>query len=218
MALIHRWPLTENANDIVGGLNLTNNGTVAFSAEGASFNGSSQWLSGTKTMPASGSITAWVKCLSVDKIRSVLMVTDSSNSYSNGISISTKLNGYWNQNMLSGNTDVTSALYPSTSHVFVAVTANQSGTTTTIAVFRNGIKDGEGSGTVNVRNSVLAIGRWGSYNGHYFHGYIQDTRIYDHALTQSEISALYADGPVRTRISTPVILSTMPAALTRGFR
>lgn len=51
--LIHFWPLTSDANDTVGSLNLTNNNGVTFSADGAHFvSTSSQYLSATVTWPS----------------------------------------------------------------------------------------------------------------------------------------------------------------------
>lgn len=50
--LINHWPLTSDANDIIGSSNLTNNNTVTFSSEGAVFlSASSQFLSATITWP-----------------------------------------------------------------------------------------------------------------------------------------------------------------------
>ena len=73
--------------------------------------------------------------------------------------------------------------------------------------------------------STLALGGFGAYSGEGAAGNILDTRIYDHALSQSEISALAADGPngnpvgaVLSRPPLPAVLSCLPASLSRGFR
>ena len=56
--LVHHWPLTSNANDVVGSLHLTNNNGVTFSELGAKFTAtSSQSLTATHTLPTS---FAWV--------------------------------------------------------------------------------------------------------------------------------------------------------------
>ena len=56
--LVHHWPLTNDANDVVGNLHLTNNNSVTFSAAGALFVAASQQsLTATHSLPNS---FAWV--------------------------------------------------------------------------------------------------------------------------------------------------------------
>ena len=65
----------------------------------------------------------------------------------------------------------------------------------------------------------------GLYNGCYWKGLLADARIYDHALSQAEVDALYVAGPNGnapvvdlSRPPLPAILACLPASLARGFR
>ena len=57
--LIHRWRLTENANDAVGALHFSNYGGVTFSANGALFSGA-QSLYATHGAQNPGAYSIWV--------------------------------------------------------------------------------------------------------------------------------------------------------------
>jgi hypothetical protein len=75
------------------------------------------------------------------------------------------------------------------------VVATWNGTTRTL--YLNGVSDGTPNSTAQARADVggnSAIGRLGSFDGHYFNGIIDDVRVYNRALSASEVAALYAGG------------------------
>ena len=233
MALIHRWPLTENANDVVGGLNLANNGGVTFSNYGGLFNGSSRKLTAMSSFSGSSlSICCWVKPLShtgSGNGHCVSMDFFNDSSANKGVAIQLRdstdgksracLNAVKAVSSLTYN----STYYPTNSFTYVAVTWDG----TTVELFWGNSQIASAAQSVAPSGSVCALGGFGGFDGAYtgyYDGYMIDARVYDHNLSQSEIDALVAAGPdgtytrTRPRIPTPVILSTMPAALTRGFR
>lgn len=193
-SLIHRWPLTVNANDSVGSLHLTNNGGVTFSQDGASFNGSSQWLSGVKTLPPQNTIVYWIKPNSYAGIQSPFLFTNSGAPY-----------GVYGLQLNTDGTTVVSAFYgDSTNKYTIAGTYDNSFATSssyTMLAFTSDTKVYKntsliGSGTAMVTpDTHFAIGQAGLLNSQYFNGIISDARIYDYAISASEISALAAAGP-----------------------
>ena len=44
-------------------------------------------------------------------------------------------------------------------------------------------------------STALSIGRLGSISTGYWYGYLKDARIYNRALTSTEITTLYNNGP-----------------------
>ena len=231
MALIHRWPLTENANDVVGGLNLTNNGGVTFSNDGGLFNGSSRKLTAMSSFSGSSlSICCWVKPLShtgSGKGHCVSMDFFNDGSANKGLAIMLRnLTDGKSRAGLCGVNAVSSLTYNSTyypTNCFTYVAATWDGTT--LKFFWGNSQIASAAQSVAPSGSVCALGGFGGFNNEYtgyYHGYMIDARVYDHNLSQSEIDALLAVGPngaAAHRLPIPVILSTMPpAALTRGFR
>lgn len=178
-------------------LNLTNNGSVTFSSDGASFNGSSQWLSGTLTCPEIVTLSMWFKsnnlgsgaecpigfALSSSPYNQLGFGGNASNSntyvYTGGNSYIT-LAGDWNV----GN-------YPPTSfvHVLIVMDAFSS------KLYRNGVLINDSLITRGAIATSFAIGQIGAYQPSYFNGLILDARIYDYAVSASEIAALAAAGP-----------------------
>lgn len=85
------------------------------------------------------------------------------------------------------------------------VVGTRSGTSTswTTAVYLNGIRDGGSTTSVNpptqAASGTTTIGRTGDYQGMALGmvGQIRDVRIYDYALTPSEVLALYLEGPTK---------------------
>ena len=118
--------------------------------------------------------------------------------------------------------EFTLANYPSTQKTLSVLTYDSA--TQKLAYYRNDTKITEGNRVNGTTVTSFAIGRYGLYNGGYWKGLLADARIYDHALSQSEIDALYAAGPngdakQLSPLPLPVILSTcLPASLSRGFR
>ena len=217
MALIHRWPLTENANDVVDGLHLTNNGTVTFSVDGASFNGSNQWLSGTKSIQTL-SFSIWVK-FSTAKTQIAFGFCGANYTDGLGTILENPVILYGNGGYIEIKTSVDIS-----DGQFHCVVVTRNAASTSHALFIDGVQRAGTSNSFTMASN-FAIGRLGSNNDWYYAGVAADARIYDHVLSEAESLDMYADGPngsggasVRTRISTPVILAAMPTALTRGFR
>ena len=193
-SLINRWPLTANANDVVGSLNLTNNGTVTFSADGASFNGSSQSLSGTKSAPAAFTLTVWVEPTSWANAPSPMAAYTSSN---NGWGFEASSGAmhyqtYYTSSQLSVSSEFNSTNYPNNSFTLMVMTCT--GATGTITGYRNGTQVGQGASSSLSSSTQFAIGMLGGSGGQYFTGKIKDARIYDYPLSSAEIAALYALG------------------------
>ena len=177
-------------------LNLTNNGGVTFSQDGASFNGTNQWLSGTKTCPPVISVVVWIKPKSI--VNQCPWGFDPA-SGSTDFSVFMNANGTVRQNLGSGVTELystspefNSTNYPSTKHTMlcsVLAPGNQK-------VYRDTTQIISGSAAAfGGIDTNFSIGRPGAYAGLYANAYIVDARIYDYALSASEITALAEFGP-----------------------
>lgn len=193
--LIHRWKLTENANDIVGALHLTNNGSVTFSTtNGASFNGSTQYLSGTLSLPTSGVLSLWAR--------------PSSYGNRNPGGWGANSGGYGFTGFSSNASNVLYAYYQYTSVALSGKTYNEtdfpSDEYTNVIIKWNGttLKTYVGgdrlSGDVSIGSadaSTFAIGGMGVYINGRFAGYIKDARVYNIELSDSQIEQLVTNGP-----------------------
>ena len=51
-----------------------------------------------------------------------------------------------------------------------------------------------GSGNFNPNSNILAIGKYGSWNGYYFSGYVDEVGFWNRALTPEEVEILYNSG------------------------
>lgn len=198
MALINRWMLTENANDCVSGLNLTNNGAVTFSRDnGASFNGTNQWLSGTKTLSTSFSLAVWVRTNNLSR-QAPMLITSSAGNYYTGIDMGcyTNESNFWvgmanGTDSARGIGDFTTTNYPSSQFIFMTGTYSSN----SLFFYRNAIQIASRIATPSTIYTDLSLGRAGAYNGEYLNGNIFDARIYDHALSYDEVRKLYIAGP-----------------------
>lgn len=202
MALVNRWPLIADANDVVGGLNLTNNGGVTFDGDGAHFNGSNQWLSGTKTIPSSVTMSVWITPVNFSARRSVLVMTgDGGDDCIGWVSLSNNITtmalccgsgatgGY-----LSISSELNITNYPTDRKTLSVVTLDR--TQNLFSVYRNSTLLGTFTRSANLSGTYLAIGRFGAYaTDGYWYGTLMDARIYDHALSQEEVVKLYNNGP-----------------------
>mgnify|MGYP001260888785 CR=1 FL=1 len=189
--LLHRWPLTENANDVVGTLNLTNNGSVTFSSNGASFNGSNQSLTGTATWPSNFTATAWIK------------FSTSSVSYAFGAANAAGENGF--SPVI--DSDVFLSVYGGTLKIYsgrnladstwhlIGVEGHSTGAVEW-KFYIDGALEGSGTPASFTLDTNFALGRLGAYAyGYYFAGNEIDARIFDKALTAGQHATLYANGP-----------------------
>lgn len=190
-ALIHRWPLTVNANDVVGSLNLTNNGGVTFGPDGASFNGNSQWLSGTIVPPPIISMSIWVKHNAWGNTAQMAWGGASSITQSGFFmqSEGAYLTHHSNSYLFVGS-ELNSTNFPSSSHVLIVMTYDG----TTLKYYRGGNLIASADKTTNTTlQTDFYIGRYSV--GYYMNGKELDARIYDYALSAAEVSALAAAGP-----------------------
>lgn len=193
--LVNRWPLTSNANDVVGALNLTNNGSVTFSSDGALFDGSRQYLSGTKTRPTPGTVSLWIRpsVYAGNRCFCGWGINSSPYSFTGVMAQSPIIVAYYKSSTpydLSGKT-YNSSDFPSSSYTHITFKWNSS----TLKTYVGGVKlTGDVSAGSNDATS-FAIGAFGAYNGSRFAGYIKDARIYSVELSDAQIATLVANGP-----------------------
>lgn len=192
MAITNRWPLTSafGARDVVGGIDLTNNGAVTFSDDGASFNGTNQWLSGTKTLPAAFSMSVWA----VSTVSGGAMIgtcnTAAPYGQTNIFTVNTDLRG-----QLCGSGQYMNAvgMWTASSTPRLIVYTKTSGGACTLYLGNSAVATG--TYATETQSPNFAIGRNGTNNSGYLTGKILDARIYDHALAPGEITALASRGP-----------------------
>lgn len=202
--LLHRWPLISDANDLVGDLDLTNNGTVTFSANGASFNGSNQWLSGTLAKPNAWTMSAWVTPVDFSAQRSVACACPSDGD-------SQLAWGLWNSKFGELGTLMCFGASVNDPQIYVKVAAElttahypMNAPTLAVAVYVDGAlsvyRDSGLVGAVSgispsVGSTFFSIGRSGAMNAGYWYGTIADVRLYSVALTPADIALMAAAGP-----------------------
>lgn len=188
--LVNRWKLTTDANDYVGGLPLTNNGTVTFGASGATLNGTDQWLSCEKTWPTTFTVTFWAKWSAALSSRAVVAASNNTGGNSFFVDMSSDVflgaNG-GSQKVQSGRDLSDNALH------FFAITGYASGTNTW-ELWIDGAVEGTVSTTFTV-DTHFSLGRLGAYNGFYAAASVLDVRIYNAALSAVDKTALNAVGP-----------------------
>lgn len=190
MALINNWDLTTGANDTVGSAHLTNNGSVTFGADGAIFNGTSQWLNATLAYPDTFSLVAIAKFYWPKITSSPAAWGDGSGKawtgfwYSSGAS-----NGYvYNTYSATAAGDYTSTNYPADK--FVLITTTVSAIPGTIKLYRNANLLATGTASGRDTTTTFSIGRGGLYASSCFQGNIKTVSLYNHELSLSEIAEL----------------------------
>jgi hypothetical protein len=168
---------------------MTNNGTVTFDSGGGNFS-SSNWLSCTKTWPSVFCLTGWFK--NNNGAGSILGAADS--------------NGYYTLSLYNdaSNNKICVSIHGGTLKIYTTTPIDTSWHFFVIRGYSSGSNTWEfwfdgvsvGTGTVSFALCTLfSLRRMGAYaNDHWDGGRIRDTRIYDHALSNDEISNLYVDG------------------------
>lgn len=200
--LINHWPLTADANDIVGSAHLTNNNSVAFSSAGARLEeGAKRYLSATYTFPAVGTI---VYDLRVDTGKFICLGaqgSDGKNSYVTFVGV------YQSQEKIRGNAPGASngatcggsylLPYPVDDgkyHTIARVVYNRApGDEAPCAgvLFFDGVCIGGVAFYPGITlSTAFAVGRSGAYDGGYGDGYVRDLRIFNRILTAGEIRRL----------------------------
>lgn len=195
--LIHRWPLTSNANDIIGTLHMTNNGSVTFSENGASFNGSNQWLSCTKTRPSQFTMMSWITPVNFSARRSAFSACNADGApasawgwYDGELTAMNVMACSISQYIYIAN-ELNTNNYPTNNKTLSVVTYNG----VTLTAYRNELQIGATSCSAATGSTSLSIGRIGAYPDGYWYGTIADARLYNRALTANEISILAGNGP-----------------------
>lgn len=199
--LINHLPLTSDANDIVGSLNLTNNNSVTFSTAGARFqSAASQFLSATVTWP---SVFTWLLDVLIDSGKYFYFGCQSSG----GTYMCTLGPGVGNVRYLkatcpgasggvgnSGLVDVGYALDDGLYHT-VAISGYNNCADGNVLKMGPIYCDGECVGGLayyfgNTLSTAFSIGRPGATTSGYGDGYARNFRAYNRILTIDEIQRL----------------------------
>lgn len=203
MALISRFPLTTNGNDVVGTNIATNQGGVTFSSSGARFYSMySTALTYSFSSPPSGamSMSIWIRPLSLNGEIGIFNFTGNTISYSESRGLYTSGSSLHYFPLTSPATsEFTSSNYPSNSYTLMVVTIKANGA---VNGYRGNTLVKSSSAPITAPVTTLKIGMCGT--GMYFDGYMKDARIYNHELSSSEIADLVSAGP-----DTPIIVSSL---------
>lgn len=174
------------------GLNLTNNGTVTFGTDGASFNGSNS-LTGIYSLPPQWSISGWASMSSFSASGGALQYADSSGYNYLGLTMASPsatllINANSGGHSTSfDNPATTGNLY----HYEVQWDEVNS------RAYINGDLVATGSGSYGTGTSTFAIGKRGASNYEFWPNGSKalDTKIYDYNRTAADILATYSAGP-----------------------
>lgn len=216
MSLIAHWPLNASLNDTDGDLGLNgtgqnNPGYISDVPSAISFTNmyslllyrsseQSVVLPNFSIAPEDMSLSLWFK--TTDRTLRQRLFSQGEN-YGNNFALQIENNGVRGIVGREGTgvvyTDITSAITNNTWY-HVALVFDQ----TTIRLYLNGslantrssvgIDLGTGSYSAQIGNTSTGIG------GQYMDGQIDDVRLFDHALTASEVSSLYAGNDVTTEV------------------
>jgi hypothetical protein len=208
MAVIHHWPLTINAIDIIGGIPTTNNGAVVFSVDnGASLNGSNQWLSFIKSISLTTvfSVSAWVKFNNVSLNAAVFSNDAAGIGASMAYSAGKSSISYAGQSYEIGSNDFNSSNYPTNRHVLCTMTCNGN---KLLRLYRDNVLVGQQlfGGVNQITADYWAIGRSGSRSSYYLSGYILDAQFDDAERSQEEVTSIFAGGPNAGSIYSPIFV------------
>lgn len=206
--LIHHWPLTSDANDLIGGgTNLTNNNGVTFSEDGAYFvSGSKKYLSATITWPTE---YTWVFETKIGSGLGLVLGSRASNAdytMATKINFSTYPQIYFQGQVLYGSSRVTvgasrnlDSLIDEGWHKVVQIrrsSANDGSDVANKPIYQIYIDSpfsmiGVATDIISI-NTSFAIGRIGAYDGEYQTGYCRNFRAYNRALSWAELMRLLA--------------------------
>ena len=209
LGLVAHYPFHGDASDQSGhGLNGTINGAtltedrLGVTNRAFSFNGSSDFIDvpddDALDLTSAITISTWINPVEVEVSSSYVVMKRDDGATGGGSVYSLDYypgmvrsvfkypwpGGGYNTILTTGNTPITPNEWQ---HIVVTWDG------ATIIVYRNGSSDGTQAfaSQTKASDSPLLIGR---YSGYYFNGKIDEVRIYDRALSPSEVMALYALG------------------------
>ena len=208
--LVGYWKMDEtsgNAADSSGvGSTLTNNGTATFSAakygNGAELDGSTQFFDAADnaTLSITGSLTlsAWIIPDTVTGSHAILGKFDQSNESYLLSQEADEIRLYIDSSSNYETTNAANLAVDTTYHVAAVYDASSQ----TVKLYLNGILQASTT-TGTIPSSIgddageFAIGAedTGGTAANYFDGHIDDTRVYNRALSPAEVSSLYYWGP-----------------------
>jgi len=216
--LVGHWPLDGNANDSGGTYHGTFAGTEAYAAgpigQAASFDGSTLIDLGGSVMPL-GAYTksAWIY-RTADAANNILSGSSAHAFWctsNNGSKLAAGHNGAWQ-------TVQDDVAVPMSAWAHVAVTFDPTAAGGTLKLYANGVPvagaAGTATGVAAHADSSARIGGYGA--GNFFRGYIDDAGLWNEALSDEEIQAIYTAGLAGNDIATlwltapPVTITEMP--------
>jgi hypothetical protein len=172
---------------------------VANYHDGLNFNGTSQYISANNTNITSSaySISAWiwVNGTAIDQVFFSMgtAFTTSNNIHLRLDSPTTMTFGQYGDDLSLTINNVTTGW----NHIVVTMTAAKLGT-----MYQNGVANATTRTFTNLfgGNNNWSIGRWNATAGSFFPGYIDDVRVYNKALSASEVLDLYNNRSVTSSL------------------
>jgi len=231
--LVGAWTLDEGtgtkANDSSG---TGNSGTLSGAViptwttgklgKALSFNGSSSYVSGGTNLGMSGDFSgtasAWIKrgTGSSSTFQSVFVAGSAATLQAFGLGINGNSDGDVTIQFNGGKGRYSAGgLIPINTWTHIAVTKTAGAIESTSHLFINGVEvaqSGGQTGTPNFVASLNYIGKW-TTGGYEFKGLIDDVRVYNRALSATEIAALYKTTATAINTSTNTSLTSGLAGL-----
>ena len=208
-ALVHRWSFNDGtANDSVGTAHGTLYGTATITAGRLSLSGSSEnnRMEATlgNALGPNKTLVAWFTLTNSDDNSPDGGPLSVGNASFDAIVYGELTAGQWMNGSEgwyrtpAGNGGALETL--SEPDEIMMVITYDSSAANKIKIYRNGVlyaEHNQGSLISHAAGEKVLIGprSWSGFNDGYMNGYVDEARIYDKALTASEIAALYALGP-----------------------
>ena len=157
--------------------------TTGVAGNGLQFNGTSAYLNAGTVSVSSFTISTWVNMSASQSGWGSLVMKQ--NSF--GLEVQ---NGTVYANVGNGSTWTNTVNAPLTAGTWKHVVQTFNGSTNTNSIYVDGVLRASGTGTFTNSASNLLIGSWNG-SSEFFNGKIDEVRVYNSALTATEISALY---------------------------
>jgi hypothetical protein len=217
MMLIHRFPLTAQygAIDVVGKVKGVVSGSPVFTGEGVKLNGDiANRINFTSQALSVYSMSCWVRCVdNVTSYRSIMMSANASSNYGTGWMFDGSGNLFfscsWNPAVANLNTVAPTILNNKTHLITATIDAGK-----TLKHYLDGTLTHTVAGMSTLPTEFgFAFGCMGAYVGQQigWNGFIGDARIYNHALSQTDVQRLFRDGMNGNRPVDRKSLLTLPS-------